>query len=324
MQGPEPLPGSAYHTASAPGKVVLWGEYAVLAGAPAAAVAVNRRATVTTRPATDAFIFSTSGFKSEPARLADLTVEAPPEAAAVACAVARELAVAPATAEIQSDTTAFFERDTKVGIGSSAAVLVATCGALARNTGTTPTVDMAMAAHRRLQGGGSGLDVVTAMTGGAVRFQSGRVVSFEPPATITLTFYFTGTSASTPDHLKRFSRWREAGDTAALNALAKASETLFDGVGSLSTWQNYTQALEALDKTAGLNIYTPTHAALAQQAKHLGLVYKPCGAGGGDVGVLVSLGAAQDTVASFTAGAERLGCTNLHLSIDPVGLSVHA
>ena len=54
-------------SASAPGKIVLWGEYAVLADAPAAVMAVSSRATVSMQYSKDAYWhFVSQGFESEP------------------------------------------------------------------------------------------------------------------------------------------------------------------------------------------------------------------------------------------------------------------
>ena len=48
---------------TAPGKVVLWGEYAVLAGAAAGVMALNTPATVAaSRSTDDAWHFSSQGF----------------------------------------------------------------------------------------------------------------------------------------------------------------------------------------------------------------------------------------------------------------------
>ena len=53
---------------SAPGKFVLWGEYAVLAGAPAGVLALNTSANVTVAPSPDnRWHFSSAGFKANPA-----------------------------------------------------------------------------------------------------------------------------------------------------------------------------------------------------------------------------------------------------------------
>ena len=54
--------------ASAPGKIVLWGEYAVLAGAPASVLALNTYANVTAALSPDnRWHFSSAGFNANPA-----------------------------------------------------------------------------------------------------------------------------------------------------------------------------------------------------------------------------------------------------------------
>src|SRR5687767_8580508 len=114
--------------ATAPGKLILTGEYAVLAGAPAIVVAVDRRA-VARRNATPR--------GSSPFLLA----------VAVEIAERRGAAdpAARAALEISVDSTAFYDRMTKLGLGSSAAVTVAaTALAMAAERAAEPDADLAL------------------------------------------------------------------------------------------------------------------------------------------------------------------------------------
>jgi phosphomevalonate kinase len=83
----------------------------------------------------------------------------------------------------------------------------------------------------------------------------------------------------------------------------------------------YTRALQRFDETHGLGIFDAGHAQLAAQAAEAGMVYKPCGAGGGDVGV--ALATSRSSLASFEKTAIRAGFSVLESSIDPRGAMLH-
>lgn len=127
--------------ATAPGKLLLTGEYAVLEGAPALVVAVNRRVVARKR---------TSATGSSPFLLA------------VADELARRYGsdhpVTRAAFDIVVDSSAFFFGQAKLGLGSSAAVTVAaTALALAAERRAVPMIDrdnviaIATAAHQHAQ-----------------------------------------------------------------------------------------------------------------------------------------------------------------------------
>jgi phosphomevalonate kinase len=232
---------------SAPGKLVLIGEYAVLEGAPAAVMAVNRRARVElTESPSGLWSVTAPDFAPQPAafelenggklrwldgsrsatdrfglverlfdELADTGVtnlgEAPPFVATL-------------------DTRAFFcasrNRLTKFGLGSSAALTVALTSALfawpdgkgsatADGVGLQILVDL----NRRAQGGfGSGIDIAASLLGGVIRYQleaDGVSVRQSSPLSLPEDLHpvciWTGRAATTGDFLEVL-RARRAGD----------------------------------------------------------------------------------------------------------------
>src|SRR5262245_24525801 len=130
--------------ASAPGKVVLTGEYAVLDGAPALVASVDRRARVMVRRAAGLSVSAPQlGIEAAALRETDegfVAAAAEHEQAlrvvtAVASAVARFAKHPLDNLALAIDTGPFFDGGLKVGLGSSAAVAVALGGALAEAVG---------------------------------------------------------------------------------------------------------------------------------------------------------------------------------------------
>ena len=142
-------------TASAPGKVVLSGEYAVLDGAPAVAMAVDRRAVASVSDnATNECRVVTEGFES--------SGDARYRIVEAVCGAR------PAGRDFTLDTAAFIVDGRKLGIGSSAALTVALVAALQQGR---DIFQDALQAHRRFQrGAGSGVDVAAAVTGGLIEY----------------------------------------------------------------------------------------------------------------------------------------------------------
>ncbi|CAN5904275.1 phosphomevalonate kinase [soil metagenome] len=248
-------------TASAPGKLMLSGEYAVLDGAPALMVAVNRRAI--------ARIDSGGARGSSPFLLA----------------VASEIAAqrgdgdpaARLALQIAVDSRGFYDGTNKLGLGSSAAVTAAAVYlALATTDEHVSLADVhsvAAAAHGRAQAPmgarGSGAAVAAAIYDGVIEFSRGgeplttsgawrvskehfatksvanaampelvamaRAEQMQPsaniqkrvwPKTVRLMTFFTGTSASTTTLVQRVQAARAASPSTvepALAALADAS-----------------------------------------------------------------------------------------------------
>lgn len=278
----------------APGKAVVWGEYAVLEGAPALVMAVDRYASAQVEPGSGSWEMTATGFDSSASLSAAALMElATAETEGVAGLIRAVIAgledpPLPHGARIRTDSVAFHTEGIKLGIGSSAAVCTAACAAIAEFLDKPFREAQALSAHRLLQGkAGSGLDVAAACHGGLIRFQSGASTTASWPATLHYRYLWVGHAAKTSTHLARFSEWRSRGQTGTLDALCQASEQLFE-TPDLAHLTDYVSRLKNMDDTAGLGIFGDAHEHLHKLANRAQVVYKPCGAGGGDIGIAIS------------------------------------
>ena len=244
----------------APGKAVLWGEYAVLAGAPAVVVALNQYAVCEVAKA-PVHRFAARGFKAPAVQFKRPPAHPPTSrpAALLAWHVLELVGwkrVGPASFLLNSD--AFYRQGTKLGLGSSAALCVAVEGASAHLAGEAPNFHRAREAHRRFQGGqGSGIDVAAAFFGGALHCQDERVAPLQPDLP-PWRILWTGEGASTPQRLGRFTAYLRRGDLRALERLSVCSERLCQAPVADAV-REYASALEHLDEAADLGIFTPAH-----------------------------------------------------------------
>ena len=165
----------------APGKLVLSGAYAVLEGAPAIATAVDR------------FVVA-DALRTTPSPTPEVTA-------------AFEGAPAPAV-----DASALFggaSADQKLGLGASAAILVASLAAkLALERGPLADLELASAvfpravrAHAEAQGGGSGVDVAASAFGGTIAFRRGgerpEALAVKLPAELVFEVWWSGRGVGT-------------------------------------------------------------------------------------------------------------------------------
>lgn len=314
--------------ATAPGKVVLSGEYAVLDGAPAVCMAIDRRARVTLTSADHSTcIVRAPGFAKEEGRfciveggLEWISGGARFEIIDAAWAAGARV---PAGSVIELDTRAFVDEATgaKTGIGSSAALIVAIMAA----TGASLDVfDPALSAHRYLQGGaGSGIDVAAAVHGGLIEYgmKDAEVRSLTRPGGLAFRVIFAGVPASTGHKLAALAAGATAPSRKALGAASADIAAAWaggDAEGVLRAYPAYVAALRRFDVDHDLGIFDAGHGRLTDEAQKEGLVYKPAGAGGGDVGVLFGTDAEvlEDFLARHIAEPQRV----LSCELDPRGV----
>ncbi len=311
-------------TVYAPGKAIVCGEYAVLDGAPAICVAVDRY--VTARAATVGEAVQVSPFVDAALRHARAALSGNQ----AAIADLRE-------AGVLVDSAPLYERvgggTTKIGLGSSAAVTAAVVGLAFRVAGETledraRLFAIADAAHAEAQGmAGSGIDVATSIYGGAIHFQRrGGTPTIRPvvwPKNLRLSFVFAGESASTTALVGRVKALAARDATtyqsrmAALAALAERfadDVARHDVVAAIATAAAWQPTLASLGHAADAPIVTPVFERLAAIAARHHAASKPSGAGGGDLAVLLSH-------ADHTAALEHaLTAAGLHpISLVPNG-----
>ena len=321
--------------ASAPGKLVLSGEYAVLAGAPALVLAVDRRVRCTLTPQSQGgWRIDGRGFAERLALTKEAAFAASPATTPAILGQAMAPAAAPNHLHVVVDSSACYLRGVKLGIGSSAAVVTALATAAAALGGGAMTLPALIAIHRGFQGGGSGVDVAAAVTGGVVRFQQGRVAPARLPAGLHLAFVFTGAGTRTADLLARFNAWRASGRPRAshqprslerlLDAAHEVAGCVEDCTVTAETFVaalgEYADVMQRLDRAAGIGIYGAGHVAAAALAATCGVVYKPSGAGGGDMGLALSTD--EERLAAFRQAASGTELTVVDLEVDADGVVV--
>ncbi|MGN6728351.1 MAG: GHMP family kinase ATP-binding protein [Rhodanobacteraceae bacterium] len=335
--------------ASAPGKLVVIGEYAVLEGAPALVLAVDRRAGVVLeecdgdecridapeigvlgarwRMDADGCVrwSDLGGADAERMRLITTAIE-------TLCA-----GRAPAPFRARLDTRAFFLDDTrqKLGLGSSAALTVALTAAVAAYQGReTPSAQRLIAMHRMFQDGrGSGVDVAASLRGGATTYRlhssAPRIAPVVWPSSLQWCCVWSGRPAQTAEMLQRMAVWRARAPASYglllrdLRLCAEAASMALDAgnvAALLETVALYAEGLRKLGEASGVDIVSFEHRAIGACAAACGVTYKPCGAGGGDVGIALAADPAR--LRAFRKRIAREGFREIEMELDPQGLRV--
>ena len=297
-------------SASAPGKIVLSGEYAVLWDAPAVCMAVNRRAVATVSPSEDGEChLVTPGFEGmDRYSVLDALLGGQ----------------RPAN-RYTLDTTAFHDDGRKTGIGSSAALTVALAAAI---HGSTDVADAAMAAHRRLQGGhGSGVDIAAAVHGGLIEYtrseEGARALRW--PQGLEYRVVWTGVPASTERQLAKLAAAAVGPSRSALLLAAPRMCEAWrsgDAAAVLAEYVPYIGVLRQFSIDHDLGIFDAGHDELTDAAMVDGLVYKPAGAGGGDIGML--FGRSDDELDAFLQRHAHLVNGILDCELDLAGVRLEA
>lgn len=332
-------------TASAPGKLFITGEYAVLERAPALLTAVDVRAhcrieaaggdcrivALPLSPVPAVFGLDAEGlprWRDEPVPLVD--------AAWRALEPSRRRSLADAGWHIVLDTSAFFLKDRKLGLGSSAAALAALMGALWKLSGGLPSEAEAFAAltaaHRTWQGAGSGGDLAASLAGGTLLFRREPCVA-APVAlpAVEIVPVWSGEPASTGGFLGRLEEFRNSAPALyrdRLAVLARGAEEAAQAAASgdpaafLEAFGDYGAALRALGDAAELPIWSAVHERIGAVVRAAGGVYKPSGAGGGDVGLALLSAGDAGRLAAVKSALSSNGYVVLPLRFAACGLNL--
>ncbi len=256
----------------APGKLVLSGAYAVLEGAPALVTAVDRYVDVDSSRSAE--------FVSPEVRAALGQQGAP-----------------------WFDASALREGEHKLGLGSSAAILVASLAAVELESAPAMSdrelqsivFERALAAHHAAQGGGSGVDVAASVYGGTLVFTraaSGPEASaVRLPDELVIEAWWSGVPAQTPALLASVAALAQRESALHARLLARQTQAASDALAAvqaanlsefLTALAAQQQTLLALGEAAGVAIVTPAARELGDRARGEAAVVLPAGAGGGD------------------------------------------
>ncbi|PIE14938.1 MAG: mevalonate kinase [Rhodobacterales bacterium] len=293
-------------TASAPGSIMITGEHAVVYGHPAIVAAIEQRVRITAEVLAEPRIELHSEIAPPlSVGLENLSTDGPYRFVLSAIALYKDQLPGGVRLDIRSDI------DPTLGLGSSAAVTIATLGLCARLSGADQTGlhGQALRIIRAIQGRGSGADLAASLHGGMISYQlpdsmlgdlsdgpvRAQISNLPNPPQLGLCY--AGYKTPTAEVLAQIAA-RMAGNEAefatlyarmgasATAAIAAAKTANWPAFGSeLTTYQALMQQLGVCDETLAQII------ARAQTAPDL-LAAKISGSGLGDC--VVAVGALPD------------------------------
>ena len=327
-------------TSSAPGKVYLFGEHAVVYGEPAVPCAIERRARVTVEArdddrvsvraddlTLDGFTVAWGGGTDD---RPDVDVPTPLVEAAMgyvdgAIERAREVADAP---DVGFDVTVESDIPLGAGLGSSAAVVVAGIDAATRELGVeldpAEIADLAYRVEYEVQEGqASRADTFCSAMGGAVRVQGDDCRRIDDVPNLPFVVGYDGGSGDTGELVAGVRALKEeyafAEDTVeAIGDVVRSGETALEG-GDLEEVGRLMDFNHGLLSALGVSARSlDTMVWAAREADALGA--KLTGAGGG--GCVVALDRTEQTLTAleYTPGCEEA----FRAELDTEGVRVEA
>ena len=281
--------------ASAPGKLFLVGEYAVLEGGPALLVPVKQRAKVTIEASNKSQVFSHTRTLEKHSLEEALQRYPLLKATMVELDCLEQLQ----NAQLSLDTSAFFNGGIKLGLGSSAALTVALVKLFQPDAPANEWFAKAFRCHLAFQNGiGSGADIALAAMDETIVFQRGE--SPTPvvlPDDLYMLAIWSGEPASTTGYVAAVHRWRQNNLNAYQSHISDLRSTATECIAALekndsqrilTSIEQYDRHLERLSSVSGVNFYNQVHLEMRKKVELANCAYKPSGAGGGDYGIAYS------------------------------------
>lgn len=245
--------------ASAPGSIMITGEHAVVYGHKAIVAAIEQRITVELIPREDRAITISSAI-ADPLEtdLDNLTTGGAYRFVLAAIAMHR------ADLPTGFDFAITSEIDPTLGLGSSAAVTIATLGALQTYAGTllSNTHQKSLKIIRAIQGRGSGADLAASFKGGMLAYRAEPVIemaALPAPPRLSLKYcgYKTPTSVVLADIAERM-KGNEAHFETLYGQMGQTAQTAIDAAqakewgtfsDALTRYQDHMEALGVCDDT---------------------------------------------------------------------------
>ena len=300
---------------SAPGKIFLSGEYLALEGSLSTLLATKQRAKIIIEqskcstnvlyslPLDKSFAFDVNdSFDIE------WLDEHPMEMGLFIEKAIILMQIKPVMTKFTIDTTDFYSQRRKIGIGSSSAISAALIKAINKYFHIEQTnemiIDSALSLHHTKQNSlGSGLDVIaSSIDSGLIECDIKKVsqktwTKLEWPLDLLIKGVITNKQSNTKTMIEKYLKGniynREFFSVLKIDAdrLLKRLSLSWkakDSESVLELMEKYNALMQQLDQKYHLGIYTDEHQALANLAKKSGVFYKPSGAGGGDLGFILT------------------------------------
>lgn len=298
---------------SAPGKLMLLGDHAVVHGRPCLVTAVNHRMSVELAGRKDnriALCAPDVGLDGYEIDIADLTKEHPKGARFVLTAIKNFFEKHDKSSGLEVRTRSDFSAE--FGFGSSSAVTVCTIKALAELFGLKLTnkelFDLAYKTVLDIQGVGSGFDVAAAVWGGTLWFVTGgKEIRPLKVAGLPLVVGYTGVKADTTT-LVRMVGERLKREPVLINGIFDRMAALVRaGAADMERgrWTDFGKKMDATQELlAKLGVSSPELNRLISAAREAGAAgAKLSGAGGGDCMIALAPNREEDVKAAIeTAG----------------------
>ena len=321
---------------SAPGKIVILGEFAVLDSASAISMAIDKRAIVTIKEsAGDSYLVRTIGYKDgnwpfnidKKRKLSWLDSTTPKNIRNLLEIFCLKFMVqSNLKYEFTLDSSLFFDgkKNKKIGFGSSSALIVAMTAAFLKLFSNAKEVDyLAHEIHSDLQGRlGSGIDVQTSLQGGMLvynRHQVANSKNIKLRSDLRFKIFWSGEEIKTIDQLKLFSDYNAKSFRQLCDISNKLSTNWckYDPKKLISKMKTYVKCLEEFSMDFGLDLFGANHNYLSEYTKNMTeAVYKPCGAGG-DIGICIA--SSESDLNSVVRYAKSIGMEPFELHCDQSG-----
>lgn len=300
---------------TAPGKVFLSGEYLALEGGSAIILSTKQRSRVSIEDHKKPYnLFYSSALDqyfefSVNDHFEVDWVENDPQSFGLFISLAIcELKIKPSKALISIDTNEFYSSGKKIGLGSSASIASAIINVLDEyfnlQLSESAKIQKAVNIHALSQDNfGSGLDVIASCADSGVVECNLKMAnehkwrSLKWPSDLYIKGVITSDQSSTKMMIEKYNRGKDSNQIffnklySEINHLLNQISTAWDTQNSakiIELMQTYNTFINQLNEKFNLGIFTDEHKRLIELARSADIFYKPSGAGGGDLGLVIT------------------------------------